>query len=417
MRKRLKSKTKKGIVIFNSIVLIVFILIFNIIYIYPTLFNNIYFCPKSNDSVVFCNNLKTSVPSDLDFNFQSNELGNSSLSYNNLAHYNQLTENYSATMDFLNETSGSKPNAWNAKGGSLDTYQIVNIKYYHNHTFRILDDSVLSKVNIYHNLHVNYGTVEFYMLTNDKSKQSSIIIQDDGLTHAIFGFRIDSNQFWYNDGSWLAITSIVPYNNIWYHIRFDFEATTGNYLGLSQYSWNLYIDGLKFSDLSYKYSDNSNLSFICVTDDASTNYRFWIDSIGCSWKNYIIGSNIVSDINNISSNLLTNDKYEFNLDKYEQPLSYGYSNDGKDYNKDLRGWTIDDPSSANKVYIQNDYELKQYNITNENALVIEPYYFSTNLGGIYNDSLYIEGLNYTFSYELRMQDVTLGADNYQVLYM
>ncbi|KKL69350.1 hypothetical protein LCGC14_2115830, partial [marine sediment metagenome] len=136
----------------------------------------------------------------------------------------------------------------------------------------------------------SFGTIEHWVRISDANKQWDLSLFGGG--EKIFGFEIDDNVFWYWDG-YSESTGLSATSNRWYHIRYDFESTNGNYKGLTQYSWVVYIDGIKYGPYDF-YSNQSFADKISLQSNSSdSNYFIYFDGFGFSWDpDYSLGDNI-----------------------------------------------------------------------------------------------------------------------------
>lgn len=133
-------------------------------------------------------------------------------------------------------------------------------------------------------------------MSDDVSDTFSMRLLDDTAT-SVWGDGIGWIQIWQDnlryqdDIGWTDVKSIS--DNTWYHIKIEFECTTGNYQGLSQDTWRFYVNGETFGDFNF-LNDISNVTQIyCFTRGADTNYRCYTDAFGFSWdSNYDIGDNL-----------------------------------------------------------------------------------------------------------------------------
>ncbi|KKM91317.1 hypothetical protein LCGC14_1229740, partial [marine sediment metagenome] len=212
-----------------------------------------------------------------------------------LQHYNgtySFTDEYDGVsgtdIEFLYSTTGMVPPS---------TITIVSAVDEHKKVLQLYDGSGATYASGYHGLDTDgtianklYGTMEFWVRTSDATLASTIHFFD-GESYT-FGWRIDADKMdvWENAG-WVY-TGLVPGDNTWYHIQFDFEATTGGYKGLAQYDFHLYVNGVHYGDYDF-VNNNPNIDRAWIlTSIADTGYYFWIDAWGESWDNdYMIGWN------------------------------------------------------------------------------------------------------------------------------
>ncbi|MFX0070152.1 MAG: hypothetical protein ACFFAO_03590 [Candidatus Hermodarchaeota archaeon] len=136
---------------------------------------------------------------------------------------------------------------------------------------------------------IDYGTVEFYVAINDANDGSCAFMMDD------------SHIELYIDDDFFKIPVVgnicAASDNTIYHIRIDFECTTGSYQGLDQWHYKVYINdtgygpywfgGVEAAPYKVKPTDmqlrSDYDSGICKT--------YW-DAFGCTWLGtYEIGDN------------------------------------------------------------------------------------------------------------------------------
>lgn len=110
-------------------------------------------------------------------------------------------------------------------------------------------------------------------------------------------------------------------DDTWYRIRIDFECTADGYMGLTQYHWKVFINDMEFGEYAFRNNQPQVDWVVWFTDIASLNYYQYIDAIGYSWdSDYTIDENKYPNIEIVDSNLLSSDKYEFNLDGNGNPV-------------------------------------------------------------------------------------------------
>lgn len=162
------------------------------------------------------------------------------------------------------------------------------------------------------------GTVELWFRTTDVVKLNQIILRY-GTTNRV-RLSIEDSKWHYSIGAstyevpGLTTPTVVP--NTWYHVRLDYESTTGGYQGLGQYKWKITIDGTDDSN-QLSFASNGQINRLrLVTAGGDQNYHMYVDAVGISYDpNYIIGDNR-------NEGLLIDYDTSFNL------ISKGYSLDG-----------------------------------------------------------------------------------------
>lgn len=171
-------------------------------------------------------------------------------------------------------------------------------------------------------------------------------------------------------------TNIGSKNNdgSWFHVRIDFESSLGGYLGLGQYTANLYLDGVfvKLIDNWYHYQSDFG-KFHIYTSTTGTDYNAYCDGIGLTiYDNYSIGDNKDDNLGSykmgdnllyeesISTSLEVN-SYEF-YSKENNELLYNSSAFPILYQSGDFGFTKSGSGSSNVYYVEdlnlslNDYD-------------------------------------------------------------
>jgi hypothetical protein len=140
---------------------------------------------------------------------------------------------YPATFGFESEdpyTSGTDINFVDMTGNEIQ--QIIPSFTGHKKVLELIDSSSSLYSLVQGNfVEQEYGTVEFWLSTNDAAKVSAAY-----LGHSVDGqgiiLKIDDDKFYRYFNGWVDIGKAAT-DNTWYHIRIDFECGSGNYLGLS----------------------------------------------------------------------------------------------------------------------------------------------------------------------------------------
>lgn len=207
---------------------------------------------------------------------------------------------YPATYGFENDDDGSDPAEWDIFEGA----GYVNVKdqmINHEKVVEMYDNTGANHVELHNSFSLQtYGTIEFWVLSDDVAQTFSIIILDDTSTtvwgNGIGWLQIFQNKFRYEDTSGWHDTTKTLYDNTWYHVKVEFECSTGNYRGLSQNTWRFYVDGEQFGDISFADSINNVSQVYFATRGADNNYRCYVDSVGYSWDSaYNIDDNAKKD--------------------------------------------------------------------------------------------------------------------------
>ncbi|MFX1316942.1 MAG: hypothetical protein ACFE9T_13855 [Promethearchaeota archaeon] len=220
----------------------------------------------------------------------------STVSPENKTYYEAIDGYFPASNGFENDITSYKPEWFETVFTGGGTARVIETLEGRHKVLELHDTKVFSNVRVAKTFFAlqNFGTVEYWMRTDDANKLCGFRLDSDILLTELITLRTRFNQFQYSDGTtWNNITTIQC--NEWYHIRIDFECSLGNYQGLAQYEWHIYINGIKYG----AYSFVNNLDYARVawwyTDIlyGLAKYYYYIDAIGFSWDpNYNIGDNV-----------------------------------------------------------------------------------------------------------------------------
>lgn len=198
---------------------------------------------------------------------------------------------YPATYGFENDDN--HPTGWiTYEGGG--TVNVINEVGNHKKVLELHSDAVTDSLNAYIDFNEQeYGTVEFWLRSDDVTKDTTFQLFNSGTGHGICTVMLSNDRIRYFDGSFQT-TSYIPLNNTWYYFRIDFETTNGGYEGLSQWRWKFYYSGddVWLDDLSFTNNEKPSRTYL-NSYWADTNYDLYFDAIGYSWNpDYNIGDNL-----------------------------------------------------------------------------------------------------------------------------
>lgn len=243
---------------------------------------------SENDTIIYYEKIPFRIPlvEDLDFD------------YTNVIYEDDTinSENYTATYDFLDDTVGQNPSNWAITGEPTQgTIDIISNLDGHNNVLELHDTSDTGRPRAFQFFSggfgfPTYGTLDFWMRTDDATDSSQVILGDGGTLSAIY-LVIESDKFQYYDGTWKDI-GISATDDVWYHVSIDFELTDGGYMYLAQNKWQVRINGELYGSFDDALTpiEMDRLEVSTVPDD--TGYYAYFDAIGYSWDdNYIIGEN------------------------------------------------------------------------------------------------------------------------------
>ena len=234
----------------------------------------------------------------------------------NKTYYGSMSGYYPATYGFESEDVGTS----GTDIGFVDTVQlnaeIISSLGDHKKVLEINDDSLSIACHAYNNLTSaqSNGTVEYWIASSNCTALNKFTPFDDDMVG--FRFAIYADKFQFRDSTdWHDIIGApTPQDNSWYHIRIDFEASTGGYEGLTQYTWRVYIDGIEYGDYSF---ENNQASFnkIAFKTGTVSSPIIYIDAIGYSWDpKYNIGDNLQEGLLLSFENSTTLDWIGYSLD-------------------------------------------------------------------------------------------------------
>ena len=154
----------------------------------------------------------------------------------------------------------------------------------------------------------NSGTVEFWIKSSDVTMESVINLRD-GVSTIGVDIALDNEYLRYFDGIWHDIASVSDYT--WYHIRIDFECSSGAYQGLSEDTFYIYLNETQYGPYNFENPITSVNEFYLRSGSLSDSDLYtYFDALGYSWdSNYAIGDNLDEGIllsfqNNTEFNLL-----------------------------------------------------------------------------------------------------------------
>ncbi len=203
---------------------------------------------------------------------------------------------YPATYSFTEEDIGTE-------GSDIDFVDIDNsvpscgpevegLKGDHYKILKIKDSSATGAFDIENLFEASqsYGSIEFYVRITDKNKRFCFIPKDTS-GNFLLRYRIDNGYHQRYTSSWGNV--VAASNNEWYHIRIDFETTTGSYSGLSQNKWKLFVDGAEYGPYDLETNNVSPDRLRILSSTSDTSYTCYLDGMGYSWdSNYTVGDNV-----------------------------------------------------------------------------------------------------------------------------
>ncbi|MHA2471861.1 MAG: Loki-CTERM sorting domain-containing protein [Promethearchaeota archaeon] len=240
--------------------------------------------------------------------FGNDSMGNmyeSQVNYFSVHHINLITPEakvyteamngyYPGTYGFENDNPYQHPQEWSIYEGG-GTLEVVPEIYNHKKVIKIYRNSApgewvyLSSQTMTPQTH---GTIEYWVLIEDISKFMGVRLTGGGLDILFFGIR--RSKWQYATGVWNTLQNIPdPINNTWYHVKIQFECSTGNYMSLGQYKLEIVVDGVSSGEIPFQNDQSSADYFDLRSGQSEYDYNGYLDSVGFSWNSgYDIGDNM-----------------------------------------------------------------------------------------------------------------------------
>lgn len=269
---------------------------------------------------------------DISYDFNNNVLYDSNSftydnSFNLADNITSFTQNYNASYSFENDTIETHPDHFVITEGSGSAVDVIANLDNHNKVVRMNTTTTgagqLSSISNFFSIQT-YGTIEFWYQSNDVDVNHAnyIGLRNSGVL-AIFYFAI-SDLWKYDDGATKNVPNVsIPLDNIWQHIRIDFELTGGGYLGMAQYQSIFTVNGISSGFLNIRTNEASLNELYLFNSGFHANYEQRVDAIGYSWlSNYTISDNIFPNVETDTS-LRQINAYEFVFNGVDDPYSVG----------------------------------------------------------------------------------------------
>jgi len=206
---------------------------------------------------------------------------------------------YPGTYGFENDPDGSLPVEWIDDSTSDCITEVLYESGNHKKVLHLYDPFLSSKQASAYNDWSNwgtqsYGTVEFWFKTSEVNNFNQIVLRYGTTTR--LRLIIDNGKWLFHDSKWevpgLQIEEIDPISNQWYHIRLDFETTTGGYSGLDQYTFRIIVNN-EYVSGEMGFDSNGQVNRLLFTTGEDLGYSIDVDAIGYSFDtSYNIGDNL-----------------------------------------------------------------------------------------------------------------------------
>lgn len=202
---------------------------------------------------------------------------------------------YPGTNSFDNDIVGAEPAWFQEVVTTGGTVQVIDELDGHYSVVELYDTSITQNAQVVRDLLVfpQYGTIEYWMRTDNTSNVCGFRLEGGIIPIEVVTLRTWENMLQrYNGTEWNNVSILwenTLNNNRWYHIRIDFECTTGAYRGLAQYTWQLYINGgAGYGNFPFINNRSFTNGIVWYTDwlHGQSDYHYYIDAVGFSWDDY-----------------------------------------------------------------------------------------------------------------------------------
>lgn len=136
------------------------------------------------------------------------------------------------------------------------------------------------------------GSIECWVRTSDVSQRYGIYLLEGWNNYKVILY-IDNYELKYKDST--SIKTIIGgiNSNRWYHLRIDFECSSGVYYGLDADEFYVTLDGTRYGPFEFNTPGNHVTEFYAGSDGLSSNVICYLDAVGYSWDpTYEIGDNL-----------------------------------------------------------------------------------------------------------------------------
>lgn len=269
---------------------------------------------------------------------------------------------YMATYGFENDPNGDYPSEWvpESNGG---TCQVIQSLGEHKKVLELYDSNVpdghIGITNPFSSTQTD-GTVEFYFRTSDANKETDILLYENAKNEGVRLVIKLNNMWYYKSMTYVGLGTPIQ-NNRWYHIRIEFNSTTGIF-------W-LWVDGVRITRYGGNYpyqNNNAGMNYLSLTSwHYDGIYYSYFDAIGYSWESsYDIGDNLIEGLL-IDYKMPSNIEWQaYSLDGQENKTTIGstvipFLEDGKHTIQIFGNNTDGDLFKSEKRYFTVDTKLPQ----------------------------------------------------------
>ncbi|MFX0083698.1 MAG: hypothetical protein ACFE94_18260 [Candidatus Hodarchaeota archaeon] len=207
---------------------------------------------------------------------------------------------YPASFGFENDVDGADPFGWTVNEVGDNPINIIPTLDGHKKVVEMdhVDSVDAPYVNNIFNDNQSSGTIELWWRIEDATDRTDIWVMEPlsiGYYSVVLSIQNDKFRRYYSPGfQWFDIGKSAS-DNMWYHIRIDFECSSGAYEGLSEGQWQVYIDEVQYGQYPLVGTHDQVYleSIIFLAADGYSGYSTYFDAVGYSWDpNYNIGDNV-----------------------------------------------------------------------------------------------------------------------------
>jgi len=287
---------------------------------------------------------------------------------------------YPATFGFENDEDNQDPENWVIDKESTIIEVLPELNN-HKKVLRLGDFSTVDPSRIYNSFSPKEnGTIESWIMLDylaTDGRRGQISGRGNGNTVFLVKMVGGSPNKWQARDNGIDVNIIgapIPSTNTWYHIRIDFEHTTGGYQGLNESEYFVYINGTRYGPYLFSFDEPLD-EFYLHTHSFGVSYNAYFDGVGYSWDpNYNIGDNLKEGLLVSYETNLDQNWNAFSLNNQQNITIYGdiaipfpedgiytiqlFGNDssGKHYNSDLVYFSVDTSSPEITINSPGDSE-------------------------------------------------------------
>ncbi|NVM54950.1 MAG: hypothetical protein HWN66_14695, partial [Candidatus Helarchaeota archaeon] len=175
--------------------------------------------------------------------------------------------------DFTEDDNGDDPADWTTIESSEDDIEVIQEIDGHSKVVKIYCPSGSQNIdNEFANAAT--GTIEFWLRTSNATQASFVFIRDWVLADSIM-FGIYSDYFYYASNAYPEGTPIImAYNNTWYHIRIQWNCSSG---------WYVWINRTQYGEYDF-YGSPTAMDDIMFYDGDDGGHTFYVDAVDYSWS-------------------------------------------------------------------------------------------------------------------------------------